>query len=133
MGSNPTLSAIESPNAETFRLPRRSDREVPAIPRGLGLAGLLMRTRDATVRGRMTASRAFVSAAKFGGPLALVIRPSGTRRMRTEGSRDHLRSDQSAPAARTLSKLEIVPDRAPWGLVVRMLSIGGVENAACFA
>ena len=33
----------------------------------------------------MTASRAFISVAKFSGPLALVIRQCLTRQMRTEG------------------------------------------------
>mgnify|MGYP006932341512 CR=1 FL=1 len=40
--SHPTPhTAIQSACAETFGLPRRSDREVSAIPRGSALAGSL--------------------------------------------------------------------------------------------
>jgi hypothetical protein len=38
--------------------------------------------------------------------------------------------DQAAPAARTLGKLEIAPERERWGLLVRTPSIGGAENGA---
>jgi hypothetical protein len=36
VGSNPTLSAIQSAGAETSRLHPGTDREIPAIPRGFG-------------------------------------------------------------------------------------------------
>ena len=31
------------------------------------------------------------------------------------------------------SQLAHAPERAPWGLLVRMLNMGGMENAACFS
>ena len=75
MGSNPTLSAIESPAAETFPMYSKFDRENPAIPRGFAKFGSVKRTGDGGFGVRMTPRNAFFSTAKFDGSLSLSIRP----------------------------------------------------------
>ena len=76
MGSNPTLSAIESPDAETSRIHSGFDRENRAIPRVFGKIGFLKRTGDGGSRARLEPRAAFFSAAKLDGSLSLSIRPS---------------------------------------------------------
>ena len=77
MGSNPTLSAIESRAAETFPIHIEFDREKPAIPRGFAKIGFLKRTGDGGFAVRMKPRNAFFSTAMLDGSLSLSIRPSG--------------------------------------------------------
>ena len=75
MGSNPTLSAIESRDAEISRIHSGFDREKDAIPRGFGKTGFLKRTGDGGLGDRMKPRAAIFSAAKLDGSLSLAIRP----------------------------------------------------------
>jgi hypothetical protein len=75
VGSNPTLSATQSRDAEASRIYLEFDRENPAIPRGFAKIGYLKRTGDGGFGAGMRPRSVFFSVARLDGSLSPSIRP----------------------------------------------------------
>jgi hypothetical protein len=95
VGSNPTLSAIQSRDAETSRIYSESDREKPAIPRGFGRSALWKGTGDRRFGAQFTSRRTYISVAMFGGSLSRSIRVSDGQ---DSGEQSWLHDSRSAAA-----------------------------------